>query len=109
MTSPTELHQHFVASGFSDKQARGLLKAFHQVGLIPTDDPDHELALIDQMLAAKPFVPFKLRCGKTEFRVTEPLQARFNRLGSLEIRTIEEGKSLKSILSREHISGVEPL
>lgn len=109
MKSPTELHQYFVESGFNDKQARSLLKAFHELGLIPSAEPGHELDLIDEMLVAKPFVGFKLRCGKTEFHVTTPDQARFNRFGSLEVRTVEEGKSLKHTLFPNHIAGVEPL
>ncbi len=100
MTSTREIKRKLTEGGFSDKQSLCLLDILAECGLITSADPDHDLNLIDGKLTASPFVPFTIRCGKTDFTITEPGQARWTRTGSLEIRPGDGGRS---ILSSEHV------
>jgi hypothetical protein len=47
-------------------------------------NPDYEK--IDKLLVAKPFSPFVIKCGKSEFTIKRRREARFNRHGTLEVR-----------------------
>jgi hypothetical protein len=65
------------------------------------------LELIDQMLVAKPFVPFRVRlCGTLLFEIRQPHQGRFNRFGGFEFR--QEAVKV-TICNNDHITEVKPL
>jgi hypothetical protein len=99
MKSTHQIKQRLAEGGFSDKQVLCLLDILAECGLIASADPDHDLRLIDDAMIASPFVPFTIRCGKTDFAITEPGQARWTRHGSLEV--MDDGG--RNILSTEHI------
>jgi hypothetical protein len=80
-----------------------------------TEQSEHLLDKIDNLLTARPFRPFELRCGVTKFIITDVTMARFNRHGNLELRipstcpTCGQSAITKHTLASEHINLVELL
>ena len=59
-----------------------------------------DLKKINDLLVARPFSPFVIKCGKTEFKIKRRRQARFNHDGTLEVR--QEGQI--NFLNSDHVS-----
>ena len=70
-----QIKRKLVAAGFSDTQVLCLLDILQECGLIAPAERGRGLQLIDDKLTATPFVPFTVRCGKTDFAIIEPRQA----------------------------------
>lgn len=69
-----QIKRKLVAAGFSDTQVLCLLDILQECGLIAPAEAA-AFRLIDDKLTATPFVPFTVRCGKTDFAIIEPRQA----------------------------------
>jgi hypothetical protein len=80
--------------------------SLEEYGLIaPVLSTKDWLAKIDQMLVAKPFVPFRVRSGTTDFEIHSSDQARFNHRGTFEVRNQGDDKVSLCFI----ITLVEPL
>lgn len=49
-----------------------------------------DIRKINDLLIARPFVPFTIKCGQKEFKIKRRRHARFNHNGTLEVRTETE-------------------
>jgi hypothetical protein len=72
---------------------RIVIACLEEYGLVaPTLPTIVWMAKIDEMLVAKPFVPFRVRSGTTDFEIHSSDQARFNHHGTFEVRNQGDGK-----------------
>lgn len=59
-----------------------------------------DIQKINDLLIARPFVPFTIKCGQAEFKIKRRRNARFNHNGTIEVRT----KTETSYLNNDHVS-----